>query len=133
MSLQPKLPDPPIDPLTESRILVVEDECFVRMVAVDMLEDAGLPVVEAPDADAALRLLEGRAQAFGTLFTDIDMPGSMDGLTLAARVRARWPHIRLVVTSGRIRPTGGELPDAGRFLPKPYCRSDLLGALGHAA
>ncbi|QIJ76707.1 response regulator [Methylobacterium sp. NI91] len=112
------------------RILVVEDESFVRMVAVDMLEDAGLPVAEAPDADAALQLLEGKAQAFCALFTDIDMPGSMDGLTLAARVRARWPHIRLVVTSGRVRP--GDLPDAG-FLPKPYGRSDLLGAIGQAA
>lgn len=120
-------------PDNPSHILVVEDESFVRMVAVDMLEDAGLPVVEAPDADAALRLLEGRAQAFGILFTDIDMPGSMDGLTLAARVQARWPHIRLVVTSGRRRPSPHDLPGPGRFLPKPYGRSDLLGALGHAA
>lgn len=116
-----------------SHVLVVEDESFVRMVAVDMLEDAGLPVAEAPDADTALRLLEGKAQAFCVLFTDIDMPGSMDGLTLAARVRARWPHIRLVVTSGRVRPSCADLPDAGCFLPKPYCRSDLLGALGQVA
>ncbi len=116
-----------------SHVLVVEDESFVRMVAVDMLEDAGLPVAEAPDADTALRLLEGKAQAFCVLFTDIDMPGSMDGLTLAARVRARWPHIRLVVTSGRVRPAGRDLPDAGCFLQKPYCRSDLLGALARAA
>lgn len=122
----------PTDPSSAPRILVVEDECFVRMVAVDMLEEAGLPVAEAPDADAALQLLEGKAQAFGALFTDIDMPGSMDGLTLAARVRARWPHIRLVVTSGRVRPRADDLPDAG-FLPKPYGRSDLLGALGRAA
>lgn len=121
------------DPHVPSHILVVEDESFVRMVAVDMLEDAGLPVVEAPDADAALRLLEGRAQAFAILLTDIDLPGSMDGLTLAARVQARWPHIRLIVTSGRLRPSPHDLPGPGRFLPKPYCRSDLLGALGHAA
>ena len=116
-----------------SHVLVVEDESFVRMVAVDMLEDAGLPVAEAPDADTALRLLEGKAQAFCVLFTDIDMPGSMDGLTLAARVRARWPHIRLVVTSGRVRPGTDALPDAGCFLPKPYGRSDLLDALGQVA
>ncbi|MCP1549943.1 MULTISPECIES: response regulator [Methylorubrum] len=122
----------PTYPSSAPHILVVEDECFVRMVAVDMLEDAGLPVAEASDADAALRLLEGRAQAFDTLFTDIDMPGSMDGLTLAARVRARWPHIRLIVTSGRVRPHADDLPDAG-FLPKPYCRSDLLGALAQVA
>jgi len=99
----------PTDPSSAPRILVVEDECFVRMVAVDMLEDAGLPVAEAPDADAALQLLEGKAQAFGALFTDIDMPGS-----------------------GRVRPRADDLPDAG-FLPKPYGRSDLLGALGRAA
>jgi CheY-like chemotaxis protein len=125
-------PPVPTDPSRAPRILVVEDESFVRMVAVDMLEDAGLPVAEAPDADTALQLLEGRAQAFDALFTDIDMPGSMDGLTLAVRVRARWPHIRLVVTSGRLRPGADDLPDAG-FLPKPYGRSDLLGALCRAA
>lgn len=124
---------PPSTPPSVPRILVVEDECFVRMVAVDMLEDAGLPVAEAPDADAALQLLEGRAQAFDTVFTDIDMPGSMNGLALAQRVRARWPHIRLVVTSGRVLPTARDLPDAGCFLPKPYGRSDLLGALARVA
>ncbi len=125
--------NPPESAGSLPHVLVVEDECFVRMVAVDMLEDAGLPVAEAPDADAALQLLEGQPQAFGAVFTDIDMPGSMNGLTLAARVRARWPHIRLVVTSGRLRPTSADLPDAGLFLQKPYCRSDLLGALEGAA
>lgn len=117
---------------TPSAVLVVEDESLVRLIAVDMLEDAGFPVLQAATADAAWAILE-RAEEVGVLFTDIDMPGSMDGLTLAARVRARWPHIRLVVTSGRVRPGTDALPDAGCFLPKPYGRSDLLDALGQAA
>ena len=108
------------------RILVVEDECFVRMVAVDMLEDAGLPVAEASDADAALQLLEGTAQAFDTLFTDIDMPGSMDGLKLAAFVRGRWPPMRIVIASGKHRPYPKDLPLNAVFLPKPYLTSDIL-------
>ena len=80
-------------------ILVVEDDGLVRMVAVDMLEEAGFEVLEAGSADAAWAILE-RTPAVGALFTDIDMPGSIDGLVLAGRVAERWPHIRLVVTSG---------------------------------
>lgn len=109
-------------------VLVVEDECFVRMVAVDMLEDAGFTVLEAPTADAAWSVLE-RGPLVDVLFTDIDMPGSMDGLALAGRVAERWPHIRLVVTSGRCSLRHDEVPDDGRFLPKPYERSQLLDAV----
>lgn len=98
---------------------------MVRMVAVDMLEDAGFAVLEAPTADAAWALLE-RAPRVDLLFTDIDMPGSMDGLALAGRVAERWPHIGLVVTSGRFGLRDDDLPDDGRFLPKPYRQTQLL-------
>ncbi|EHP90062.1 response regulator receiver [Methylorubrum extorquens DSM 13060] len=77
-------------------------------------------------------LLEGDP-GIGTLFTDIDMPGSMDGIALAARVAERWPHIRLVVTSGRACMQDGDLPDHGRFLSKPYHRSDLVDVIARAA
>jgi CheY-like chemotaxis protein len=116
---------------SSSLVLVVEDEALVRMTAVDMLEDAGFTVLEAGDADAALQLLEGRND-IGILFTDVDMPGSMNGFVLAQHVAEHWPHIRLVITSGRIRPSNRDVPDAGRFVPKPYMTEQLLAAFGHA-
>ncbi|MCJ2066519.1 response regulator [Methylobacterium sp. J-088] len=114
-----------------SVILVVEDEDFVRMVAVDMLEDAGFAVVEARHADEAWFILHERSD-IDVLFTDIDMPGSMDGVGLAERVYANWPDIRLVLTSGRHRFTDREMPDHGRFVPKPYAASQVIDAIQHA-
>ena len=81
---------------------------------------------------AALAVLEG-APGIGALFTDIDMPGSMDGVALAARVAERWPHIRLVVTSGRTGMRDGDFPDSGRFVIKPYRQAQLVRAIASAA
>ena len=89
------------------------------MMATDMLEDAGFTVVEAATADAAWTILESRSD-IDVLFTDIEMPGSMNGYALAGPVAERWPHIRLVLTSGRCRPAASDVPDHGRFVPKPY-------------
>lgn len=114
-----------------SVVLVVEDEALVLMTAVDMLGDAGFTVLGAEDADGALQLLEGRTD-IGILFTDVDMPGSMNGFVLAQHVAERWPHIRLVITSGRIRPSNRDVPDAGQFVPKPYMAEQLLAAFEHA-
>ncbi|MGU3388651.1 response regulator [Methylobacterium sp. D53M] len=100
-------------------VLVVEDDALVRLYAVELLEDVGLSTVEACNADEAWRILERRGD-IGVLFTDIDMPGSMCGKTLAARVHASWPDIRLVLTSGRHRLTHEEVPDHGLFVAKPY-------------
>ena len=118
-------------PLDASVILVVEDDAFVRLYAVAMLEDAGLATVEAGDADEAWRILE-RRDDIGVLFTDIDMPGSMCGKTLAARVHAAWPDIRLVLTSGRHRLPDEEVPDQGLFVAKPYRTDDVVEAIVHA-
>ena len=106
-------------------ILVVEDEALIRLHAAIMLEDDGFDVVEAENADAALKLLETRDDV-RLLFTDIRMPGSCDGMDLARKVHARWPHILLVITSGHARPTQAEIPDHGRFVGKPYREKDLL-------
>ncbi|MFE1603298.1 response regulator [Methylobacterium sp. ID0610] len=106
-------------------VLVVEDEDLVRLAAVDMLEEAGFAVIEAENADVALIILE-IDPTIGALFTDIEMPGSLNGLELAARVSARWPHIRLVLTSGRVRLHTPDVPGSGRFLPKPYTTDQLL-------
>lgn len=112
-------------------VLVVEDEGFVRMLAVDVLEDEGFRVVEAATADEAWSILEGRTD-IGVLFTDVNMPGHMDGLMLATRVAERWPHIRLVVTSGRKGFSNHEMPDHGQFVQKPYRQSELMSAIAHA-
>jgi CheY-like chemotaxis protein len=109
-------------------ILVVEDEALVRASAVAWAEDAGFEVVEAADADAAIRMLESRTD-IRVVFTDIDMPGSMDGLRLAHAVRNRWPPIKLVVTSGHVLPAAGDLPEGGHFFPKPYDPSKVADAL----
>ena len=118
-------------PLHASVVLVVEDDDLVRVYAVEMLEDAGLTAVEARDADEAWGILK-RRDDIGVLFTDIDMPGSMCGKTLAARVHACWPEIRLVLTSGRHRLADDEVPDHGLFVPKPYRTGDIVEAIVHA-
>jgi CheY-like chemotaxis protein len=100
-------------------VLLVEDELFVRMIGADALSEAGYRVIEAGDADEALERLEDGGDV-QVLFTDIRMPGTMDGLALAGEVHRRWPTIRILLTSGDTRPTRAAIPDDGRFLAKPY-------------
>jgi two-component system, response regulator PdtaR len=115
-------------PSSPSLVLVVEDEGLVRLMPVDMLEDAGFTVIEATSADEAWTVLEDLSMEIGVLFTDIEMPGSMDGFALTSRVAERWPHIRLVMTSGRCRPAKRDVPDHGEFVPKPYLADQVLRA-----
>lgn len=100
-------------------VLVVEDEVLIRMNTVEIIEDAGFDVLEAANADEAIALLEARLD-IKVVFTDIDMPGSMNGIKLAQAVRGRWPPIKIIATSGHFKLKAGDLPDDGRFLPKPY-------------
>src|SRR5881409_2585462 len=100
-------------------VLIVEDEFLLRMDAVEMITAAGFEVVEAENADQAIEILEARRD-ITVVFTDIQMPGSMDGLKLARAVRGRWPPIKIVATSGLVDVREQDLPDGGRFLPKPY-------------
>jgi CheY-like chemotaxis protein len=95
--------------------------------ATDVLEDAGYKVIEAVNAQEALTLLEARPDV-RVLFTDVEMPtgGDMDGLLLAHLVSKRWPNIGIVITSGRLEPKDGDLPEGARFLAKPYRPSDLI-------
>ena len=103
-------------------VLVVEDEPLVRMLAADILEEDGFEVVEAAMAPAALAILE-RRQDVTALFTDIDMPGGMNGLELAKVVYERWPQVAIVVTSGVFRVGADKLPGDGVFIGKPYATS----------
>jgi CheY-like chemotaxis protein len=109
-------------------VLVVEDESLIRMSALEMVEAAGFEAVPAADADEAIRILESRND-IRAVFTDVQMPGSMDGLRLARVVRNRWPPVALIVTSGHVSETGSDLPSGGRFLSKPYQLSHVQTAL----
>jgi two-component system, response regulator PdtaR len=105
-------------------VLVVEDETLVRVTALAMIEDCGFEAIAASSADEALRALETRSD-IRAVFTDVQMPGPMDGLKLAQVIRDRWPPVALLVTSGKERDIKSDLPKGARFLPKPYLRFQL--------
>jgi CheY-like chemotaxis protein len=105
-------------------VLVVEDEPLIRMDAVDVVEDAGFRAYEAASADEAMSILETHEDVF-VLFTDVDMPGSMNGLKLAASVRNRWPSVRIIIASGAVEVKREDMPDHALFFSKPY-RSDRI-------
>jgi CheY-like chemotaxis protein len=109
-------------------VLVVEDEFLIRISAVEIIEDAGFEVLQAADADEALEILQVRTD-IRVIFTDIHMPGSMDGLRLAHAVRGRWPPIKIIATSGRVNVRIDDLPDGGRFVPKPYHPEEIARTL----
>ena len=113
-------------------VLIVEDEFLIRMDAVDMIRSGGFEVVEAQDADEAIQILERRTD-ISVVFTDIHMPGSMDGLKLAAAVRGRWPPIKIVATSGRAKLSVDDLPSGSRFLRKPYSTREVVSTLREVA
>jgi|EndMetStandDraft_9_1072997.scaffolds.fasta_scaffold565100_1 CheY-like chemotaxis protein len=109
-------------------VLVVEDEALLRMLAVEVVEEAGFSAIEARDADEAVALLESRTDIV-LLFTDVNMPGSMDGLKLAHAVRDRRPSIKILLVSGQQRLQPSDLPLNSRFVEKPYQVSALVEAL----
>ena len=104
---------------TKPLVLVVEDETLVRMFAAEIAKEAGFDVTSVGTADEAIAVLEGGTDV-RLVFTDVNMPGSIDGLGLARVVRERWPPIELIVTSGRGEVRAADLPEGGRFLAKPY-------------
>ena len=109
-------------------VLVVEDEFFSRLHALHLVEDAGYTAIEASNADEAIAILEARKD-IRIVFTDIHMPGSMDGLKLARAVRDRWPPIELILTSGHLDVLESDIPERGRFFSKPYRDHEILSAL----
>lgn len=109
-------------------VLVVEDEMVLRMRAVDIVEDAGFNSVEAVNADEALSILEARSD-ISVLLTDIQMPGSMDGLKLARAVYKRWPYIKIVLVSGQVNLSDADKPLDSRFFGKPLQASRMIAEL----
>lgn len=109
-------------------VLIVEDEPLLRLSAAAMIEEAGFDTLEAGSADEAIALLEADSR-IGIVFADVDLPGSMDGLRLAAAIRDRWPPVELVLTSGHVQVSDVDLPERGLFLAKPYSAQQLVHAV----
>jgi CheY-like chemotaxis protein len=109
-------------------ILIVEDEFLLRLDSAETIEHAGFEVIQAASADEAIAILNARPDIH-VVFTDIQMPGSMDGLKLARFVRNRWPPIKIVATSGRVVASADDLPAGSVFLPKPYLGADVVATL----
>jgi two-component sensor histidine kinase/DNA-binding response OmpR family regulator len=113
---------------SQANVLVVEDEMVLRMRAVDIVEDAGFTAVAAVNADEAISILESRSD-ISLLFTDIQMPGSMDGLKLAHAVHDRWPTIKIILVSGQVNPSEVERPADSRFFGKPVDVEEMTAHL----
>lgn len=112
-------------PENRVQILIVEDEVLIRMDMADHLLDGGFDVLEAGNADEAIALLENNP-SIRLIITDVDMPGSMDGLKLAAAVRDRWPPVRIIVVSGHRLVEITDIPDGSMFFAKPYSPAHMI-------
>ena len=102
-------------PLGRAVVLIVEDEPLVRMMVIDLFEDEGFEVLEASTADQALAIF-GERRDVALLFTDVEMPGTLDGYALA-----RWVHV-----NRRALPRAGDVPDGAAFVGKPYDHDDVM-------
>ena len=111
---------------TQILVLVVEDEELARLIIVEALHDAGFETMQAEHAEAALTILQIHAFRVHVLFTDVQMPGSMDGLALAHHTRTRWPHIALLITSARPELHRTTLPERSRVSAKPYRHLNVI-------
>lgn len=111
--------------------VIVDDNTLLMMDAMDIAEEAGLVAYGARNAAEAIRLLEAQPD-IRILFTDVHMSGSMDGYRLAATVRNRWPHVRILVTSGVRSPMANELPEDSLFFSKPYPYHAVMDAMAQA-
>ena len=109
-------------------VLIVEDEALILMDIAFQLQAEGYTVYEAMNANAAIQLLMAHPE-IRLIFTDIDMPGSMDGLTLAAAVRDRWPPVKIIITSGARAVEVPELPSGSVFFSKPYDHAAVFGCM----
>lgn len=119
-------------PLTRPIVLVVEDEPLQRLMAIDLVEDAGFDVVDVASADEAVRVLMQRPD-IRIVFTDIDMPGGLNGMQFAASIRDRWPPIELIIVSGKRIPRTDELPARGVFFSKPYKKHEVTAVMREMA
>ena len=101
-------------------VLLVEDEAAIRMLAAEAITDAGFSVIEAEHGAAALELLKTQAMRTHAIFTDVHMPGEINGVELVEYASHTWPWLRMMVTSGCAMLGHQELPQGCRFIAKPY-------------
>ena len=118
--------------MDQSTLLVVEDDPTLRSSLVYVLEEGGVPTVGLGNADEAIGFLVEQADNVAAVLTDVMMPGTTDGLQLAAMIARQWPHIVVLVTSGRVRPVE-ELPANVEFIAKPWRPSQVIAAIQKAA
>ena len=111
-------------------VLVVEDQPLIGMNTVDFITDAGFEALEAANADEAIEILQSRPE-IRLVFTDVEMPGTMDGLKLVHFIRGRWPKVHLMVASGKVMVKENELPTGSKFFPKPYDDSEIIEHMKH--
>lgn len=107
-----------------AKVLIIEDEMLIRMGIAADFQDSGYETVETSTANEALHILR-TIPGINVVFTDINMPGDMDGLTLAHYIRQHWPHMVIIVSSGKHLPTIAALPVGARFLAKPVRQGDM--------
>jgi two-component system, response regulator PdtaR len=112
----------------EGVVLVVEDHPLVRMSVLEVIVEAGFETLEASSAVDAIRILEARPDIH-LVFTDAEMPGTMDGLELAHYIRNRWPPVKLIVVSGKVAIDSQEIPPGAKFFPKPYRETSIVQAM----
>jgi CheY-like chemotaxis protein len=108
------------------RIVVVDDDLLVLRTTAEILADDGYDVLEAEGYQQALDRLEAAAAETSVLVTDISFSSGPDGIALAREVAERWPHIRIVIVSGDVRPPCGDYPETALFFTKPYAPGALL-------
>jgi CheY-like chemotaxis protein len=116
------------EPFARLVVLVVEDEPLLRLFAVEMVEDGGFEALEAGGSNEAIRILEVRFD-IRVVFTDIDMPGGVNGLKLAAIIRDRWPPIAIIITSGKSAPMAKDMLVGAPFFAKPYQPEEVMAAM----
>lgn len=119
----------PPSPAILPTILIVEDDQLLKLLTIDIVEEAGFATLEASNADEAIAILAAARSDIAMLLTDVNMPGSMDGLKLAHTVRARWPYIKIVVVSARGDISAADMPVDGRFFRKPYPTGVMISAI----
>lgn len=110
------------------KVLIVEDEPLIRLGLASLVEEAGFIALDVPNADAAVEVLEDQSE-IAVLVTDVDMPGSMDGIALARVVRDRWPQIRIIAISGKVGVNAMTLPPGASFFAKPVREDALIAAI----
>lgn len=113
-------------------VLIVEDEPLLRLLAVDMVADAGFTALEAANSTEAVRILEARGD-IQIVFTDVNMPQGIDGLDLATCIRERWPSIEIIITSGKPFPSDTPLPARSVFYTKPYRQAQIIDQMRRMA